>query len=95
MQKSLPYLELRPTDFFWRRRLLVASLSCNPISFFCFQLKINVPREAAAVATRIGLPTLNKWENAYRDNDVVSTEGARAGAAVHTDLSQGEILLLL
>lgn len=75
MPSSLPHLQLRPIDFFWRRRLAVASSPCDPISFSCFRLKINVPREAAAVAARIGLPTLNKWVNADQDNDVVSTEG--------------------
>ncbi|SCY07161.1 site-specific integrase [Paracoccus tibetensis] len=53
MPKSLPHLELRPTGFFWRRRVPVAVLPRYSTSVFCFPLKTNLLREAAAVAARI------------------------------------------
>jgi hypothetical protein len=53
MSKPTPFLEFRPTGFYWRRRVPVAVLPrySNPV--FCFPLKTNVLREAAAVASRI------------------------------------------
>lgn len=53
MPSSQPYLEHRPTGYFWRRRVPVAVLPRYSVTFFCFPLKTDVLREAAAVARRI------------------------------------------
>lgn len=48
-----PFLEARPTGFYWRRRVPAAILPRYQTPFFCFPLKTHVLREAAAVASRI------------------------------------------
>lgn len=53
MSKSTPFLEARPTGFYWRRRVPAAILPRYQTPFFCFPLKTHVLREAAAVASRI------------------------------------------
>ena len=53
MSKPIPFLEFRAASFYWRRRVPVAVLSRYSNSVFCFPLKTNVLREAAAVASRI------------------------------------------
>lgn len=53
MSKSTPFLEARPTGFYWRRRVPAAILPRYQTPFFCFPLKTQVLREAAAVASRI------------------------------------------
>ncbi|MDP2083639.1 MAG: tyrosine-type recombinase/integrase [Gemmobacter sp.] len=53
MTNPTPYLELRPTGYFWRRRVPVAMSSRYSNPFFCFPLKTDLLREAAAVAGRI------------------------------------------
>lgn len=53
MARTQPYLELRPTGYFWRRRIPVACGFRIKPGFLCFPLRTKVLREAAVVAHRL------------------------------------------
>ncbi|MBI1492434.1 tyrosine-type recombinase/integrase [Halocynthiibacter styelae] len=53
MALKQPHLELRPTGFFWRRRVPAHAKMRFIPAFFCFPLKTQVIREAAVVARRL------------------------------------------
>ncbi|MEH6647604.1 DUF6538 domain-containing protein [Sulfitobacter sp.] len=53
MAVSQTYLELRPTSYYWRRRVPTREVKRFKPTFFCFSLQTNLFREAADVARRI------------------------------------------
>ncbi len=53
MAASQTYLELRPTSYYWRRRVPARDSNRFIPAFFCFSLQTHVIREAADLARRI------------------------------------------
>ncbi len=53
MAASQPHLELRPTGYYWRRRVPARETRRFSERFFCFPLRTHVRREAAELARRL------------------------------------------